>query len=186
MTQTSTKQGTSLYQALCDDLRVIGVEHPSRARIVWCFFSSASFLAVFLFRIGGACYGRGLLGKIAEKVIRRINHLLIACDISSSATAGPGLHLPHPVGIVVGRAVIGDHVTIFQNVSLGIRHSSENPLIDAYPTIGNNVKIFAGAVLLGDVKIGNNVLIGANAVVLTDIPDNSTAVGVPARVLPRG
>ena len=99
---------------------------------------------------------------------------------------GRGLRLKHPVGIVIGSGVsIGEHVTIFQNVTLGGRRMGDGGG-EKYPSIGDGTVIFAGAVVLGDVRIGKNCTIGANAVVLQDVPEGATAVGVPARVLIKG
>jgi serine O-acetyltransferase len=82
------------------------------------------------------------------------------------------------LGIVIHpKCRIGDNVTIAQHATLGGLEGS------GVPIIGNNVFIGAGARLLGDIKIGNNAKIGANAVVLINVPDNATAVGVPARII---
>ncbi|MNG29745.1 Serine acetyltransferase [compost metagenome] len=72
--------------------------------------------------------------------------------------------------------MIGENCVIRQGVTIGNRKSG-----DDVPTIGDNVDIGAGAVIIGKIKIGDNVKIGANAVVLKDVPDNCTAVGNPAR-----
>lgn len=83
----------------------------------------------------------------------------------------------HLDGIVIGSGVkIGNNCTIYQQVTLG-KNKGE------FPVIGDNVTIFAGAKILGGIKIGNNAVIGANAVVLKDVPDDSVAVGVPAKVV---
>jgi serine O-acetyltransferase len=83
--------------------------------------------------------------------------------------------------VVIGpKVVIGDNVTIHQNVTLGAKSNGESYVS---PTIGNNVMIGAGAVILGNVNIGNNVWIGANAVVLSDVPDYCTVVGIPAKIV---
>ncbi|MGH9726699.1 MAG: serine O-acetyltransferase, partial [Candidatus Acidiferrales bacterium] len=83
------------------------------------------------------------------------------------------------LGVILDpRCVIGENVRIDQQVTIGIRWDEK-----VAPIIGNNVRIGAGAKVLGSIKIGNNVRIGANAVVLQDIPDGATAVGVPARII---
>ncbi len=81
----------------------------------------------------------------------------------------------HGGGVVINKqAVIGENCRIRQHVTI----ASNN---EGAPTIGNNVQIGAGAVIVGKIYIGNNVKIGANAVVLSDLPDNCTAVGMPAK-----
>ena len=83
----------------------------------------------------------------------------------------------HAIGIVIGSgAVIGDNCKIYQQVTIGKEKGK-------FPIIGDNVTIYSGAKIIGDVKIGNNAIIGANAVVTRDVPDNCVAVGVPARVI---
>jgi serine O-acetyltransferase len=87
------------------------------------------------------------------------------------------------LGVVINKkCTIGNNVHIHHNVTLGEWWVGKKPGV---PTIGNNVEIGTGAVLLGGIKIGNNTKIGANAVVLIDVPENATAVGVPARIVYR-
>lgn len=95
--------------------------------------------------------------------------------------------LRHPVGIVLGEGVqIGRRVTIYQNVTLGGARIGDAKDLQNYPKIGDDCVIFAGAVLVGGITVGRNCVIGANAVVTQSIPDNSIAVGVPARVVRTG
>lgn len=102
-------------------------------------------------------------------------------EIHPGAIIGSGFFIDHGMGIVIGETtVIGDNVTLFHNVTLGGISDSKGK---RHPTIGNNVMIGAGAKVLGDIYVGDNVKVGANAVVLKDVPDNVTAVGVPARYI---
>ena len=111
----------------------------------------------------------------------RIWSTIAGADIPWVSNIGGGLALPHPNGIVVHPdAVIGPNCCFFQQVTVG-----SGGMIPGVPTIGGQVDIGAGARVLGGVKIGNYARIGANAVVLCDVPEGCTAVGVPARVLPR-
>jgi serine O-acetyltransferase len=81
---------------------------------------------------------------------------------------GP-IEIPHPTGVVIGRGTtVGRNVRIFQNVTLGSSRRGD------YPTIGDDVTIYAGAVISGDITIGSGSIIGANAVVTTDVPPNKT------------
>ena len=91
--------------------------------------------------------------------------------------------LPHGLhGVFISKgAVIGKNVTIFHQVTIGsIDTESKFP---GAPTIGNDVLIGAGAKILGGITVGNNVRIGANAVVIKSVPDNSTVVGVPGKII---
>lgn len=114
----------------------------------------------------------------------RARHLLwsvlTASDIDPGAVLGERLRLPHPNGVVVhGRAVIGCDCLIMQQVTIGQLAD------DAAPIIGHGVYIGAGAKVLGKIVVGDHARIGANAVVLSDVPADSTAVGVPARIIAR-
>ena len=85
------------------------------------------------------------------------------------------------MGVVIGEtAEIGDNCTIYQNVTLGGTGKDHGK---RHPTLGNNVLVGSGAKVLGPFKVGDNARIAAGAVVLTEVPANSTAVGVPARVV---
>lgn len=91
------------------------------------------------------------------------------------------IEFPHPIGIVIADcAKLGNNCVIFQNVTIGGKTRTGK---NGFPTIGDNVIIYAGACIIGDVKIGNNVQIGANSVVIKDVPDNCIVAGVPAKII---
>jgi serine O-acetyltransferase len=99
------------------------------------------------------------------------------CRISPGAKIGTGFSLPHPDGVIIGeKCRIGDNVRIYQQVTIGQNRNK-------YPVIGNNVIIYAGAKIIGDIHIGDNCIVGANAVVTKSIPDNSVVGGIPARII---
>ncbi len=104
-------------------------------------------------------------------------------EIHPSATIGKRFFIDHGTGVVIGETTeIGDDCTIYQGVTLGGTGKDQGK---RHPTLGNHVMVGAGAKVLGPIHIGNNVRIAAGAVVLTDIPDNCTAVGIPAKVVRR-
>ncbi len=101
---------------------------------------------------------------------------LSGSDISRDARIAASVSFPHLTGVVIHEdAVVGENCMIMQQVTLG------QTAIPGAPMVEPGVYIGAGAKVLGPVRIGRNARIGANAVVLRDVPDNATAVGVPAR-----
>lgn len=117
---------------------------------------------------------------IARWISQRSRHKT-GIEIHPGATIGKGLFIDHGMGVVIGETTeIGDNCTIYQNVTLG-GTGKENG--KRHPTLGDNVLVGAGAKVLGPFKVGDNARIAAGAVVLSAVPDNATAVGVPARVV---
>ncbi|MFN4764649.1 serine O-acetyltransferase [Gillisia sp. Q332] len=104
------------------------------------------------------------------------------CQISYNTQIGRNVKFAHPLGIVIGSGVvIKDNVKIWQQVTFGSHGKADMDKL--YPVIEKNVKIYSGAKIIGKVRIGENAIIGANAVVLIDVPDNSIAVGIPAKII---
>lgn len=104
-------------------------------------------------------------------------------EIHPAAKIGRRFFIDHGTGVVIGEtAEIGDDVTLYQGVTLG---GTGKDTGKRHPTIGNGVMIGAGAKVLGPFRVGDNSNIAAGAVVLEEIPPESTAVGVPARVVKR-
>lgn len=91
---------------------------------------------------------------------------------------GGGIYIQHGWAMVLDAEKVGENLWINQNVTVGYRGNG-------HPTIGDNVRIGTGAVILGPIRIGNNVNIGANAIVLKDVPDNCTVVSPPAYIIKR-
>ena len=119
----------------------------------------------------------------AARAISQAAKMITGIEIHPGATIGKGLVIDHGTGVVIGEtAVIGDNCTIYQGVTLG---GTGKDVGKRHPTLGNNVLIGAGAKVLGPFYIGDNTKIAANAVVLEEIPENCTAVGIPAKVIKR-
>ncbi|MGI6472648.1 MAG: serine O-acetyltransferase [Candidatus Methanomethylophilaceae archaeon] len=121
-----------------------------------------------------------------KREAREINfraHQMTGCDIHPGATVGKRFFIDHATGVVIGEtAVIGDDVVIYQGVTLGGVSFSKGK---RHPTIGNKVVIGANATVLGNITVGDRVRIGAGSVVLKDVPEDSTVVGVPGKVIKR-
>lgn len=93
---------------------------------------------------------------------------------------GGGMQIYHGYSSIVFAKSIGDHFTVYQQVTLGRGKTMDGNDI---PIIGNNVTVCAGAIIVGGVRIGDNVTVGAGAVVVKDVPDNTVVVGAPVRML---
>ena len=118
---------------------------------------------------------------LAARAVSQGAKMITGIEIHPGATIGRGLVIDHGSGVVIGEtAEIGDDCTLYQGVTLGGTGKDEGK---RHPTLGNNVMVGAGAKVLGPLTIGDNAKIAAGAVVLSEIPSNSTAVGIPARVV---
>lgn len=121
--------------------------------------------------------------KLPARAISQAARFFTGIEIHPGAKIGRGLFIDHGCGVVIGEtAQIGNNCTIYQGVTLG---GTGKDAGKRHPTLGDNVMVGAGAKVLGPFNVGDNAKIAANAVVLDEIPSNSTAVGIPARVVKR-
>ena len=149
-------------------------------------FFTQGFWAIFQYRIAHGCY------KLKIPIIKHI--LLLLCliwqklieiltgiSLPYSAKIGSHFYIGHFGGIIVNaNAVIGDNCNISQGVTIGVSGRAEKRGV---PIIGNNVYIGANAVVVGKIKIGDNCVISGNSLVVNSIENNSTAAGVPAKII---
>lgn len=119
-----------------------------------------------------------LLYKILYKITQIITGIELPCEVP----VGKNFRIDHFGGIIIsGYSSFGDNCVIRNGVTIGLKNIEDKTA----PKIGNQVNIGAGATILGRITIGDNVDIGANAVVIKSVPDNSIAVGIPAKILPK-
>ena len=139
----------------------------------------AGFHALLFYR-----FAHGLWKKRVPFIPRALSQLarfLTGIEIHPGATIGSGMFIDHGMGVVIGEtSEIGDNVTLFQGVTLGGTGKLRGK---RHPTLGSHVVVGAGAKVLGPIKIGDYVKIGANSVVLQDVPDHSTVVGIPGKIV---
>lgn len=141
----------------------------------------SGFHALLFYRAAHALHKRG--NHFAARFVSQSARFLTGIEIHPGATIGKGLFIDHGSGVVIGEtAIVGDNCTIYQGVTLG---GTGKETGKRHPTLGNNVMVGAGAKLLGNFTVGDNTKIAAGAVVLGDVPENSTAVGIPAKVVRR-
>lgn len=124
---------------------------------------------------------RAPLSMLYRSLYRKVRNTY-GIELPYTVKLGRRVVVEHQSNIVIhGYCEIGDDSILRQGVTMGLRHV-DRPF-DA-PRLGKRVNIGAGAKLFGRIQVGDNVNIGANAVVLTDVPNDATAVGIPARIIP--
>ena len=135
--------------------------------------------AILFHRVSHWLYKHNLL--FLPRLNSQIARHCTGIEIHPGATIGRRLVIDHGMGIVIGEtAEIGDDCLIFHGVTLGGTGKDHGK---RHPTIGNNVLISCGAKVLGPFKVGDNARIAANAVVLSEVPEDATAVGIPAQIV---
>ena len=135
--------------------------------------------AVIYHRIAHWFYRHGI--KFIARCVSQWSRFWTGIEIHPGATIGKRLVIDHGMGIVIGEtAEIGDDCLIYHGVTLGGTGKDQGK---RHPTIGNNVMISSGAKVLGPFKVGDNARIASNAVVLREVPEDATAVGIPAQIV---
>jgi len=176
--ETKIPFGESVQQ----DVRAIRERDPAATSDVEVMLLYSGLHATLAHRAAHALQMKG--HRFTARFVSQSARMLTGVEIHPGAKIGKGLFIDHGTGVVIGETTeIGDNCTIYQGVTLG---GTGKDVGKRHPTLGNNVMVGAGAKVLGPVKIGDNVKIAAGAVVLQDIPDNCTAVGIPARIVRRG
>jgi len=171
-----------LFKLIKEDFTNVKKNDPALHSTFERFFNYPGLWALFFYRISHTLYNIGL--RFLPRFISAIGQFLTVIDIHPAAQIGRRVFIDHGMGVVIGETVIiGDDVIIYQQVTLGGVSTSKGK---RHPTLRNNVVIGAGAKILGNITIGENSKVGANSVVVKDVPENSTAIGIPARVLKRG
>jgi serine O-acetyltransferase len=167
-----------LVDAAGRDLQGIAVHDPATTALLPPLLNFKGYIALQAWRISNWLWHRGRTDLAL--LLQSLSSDTLQVSIHPSATIGTSVFLDHATGIIVGAyVVIGDEVTILQNVTIGRKQALPGRRA---PRIGRGVLLSAGATILGDVSVGDFAKIGAGSVVESDIPAGCTAVGVPARL----
>jgi len=170
-----------LVDAIRQDLRAYLRLDPATKNVFQLIFFNASFHGLTLYRLSHLFY-HWKIYPLAY-LFHYLNRVLFSMDIHPAAEIEPGVVIDHGIGVVIGAtASVKSGTVIYHGVTLGAKHICSGK---RHPDVGRNVFIGAGAKILGPIKVGDNAVIGANAVVLRDVPEDSLAVGIPARILRR-
>lgn len=170
-----------MFERLKEDLQCIRDRDPAVHSNLEIMLLYPGYKAVRAYRIAHKLYEKEhyfLARALSQHAAKKTN-----IEIHPGAQIGRRFFIDHGTGVVIGEtAIIGDDCTIYQGVTLGGTGKDHGK---RHPTLGNNVLIGCGAKILGPFKIGDNSNVAAGSVVLSEIPENSTAVGSPARVVKR-
>lgn len=169
----------NFLKTMARDVRLIRQSDPAARNTLEILLTYPTLRAIRCYRLAHWFYKRR--NFTTARIISQWARSKTGIEIHPGAKIGKGLFIDHGMGVVIGEtAVIGDNCLIYQGATLGGTGKDKGK---RHPTLGNNVLVGAGAKVLGPFTVGNNVKIAANAVVLNAIPDNCTAVGVPAHIV---
>ena len=181
-TQKVTDTLSAIRDEIATDIAAVRQRDPAARSDLEILLLYSGVHAILAYRVAHKLY----LSKhyFAARAVSQWARHKTGIEIHPGATIGKGLFIDHGMGVVIGETTeIGDNCTLYQGVTLG---GTGKDVGKRHPTLGNNVLVGAGAKVLGPFKIEDNSKIAANAVVLKEVPENSTAVGIPARVVRRG
>jgi serine O-acetyltransferase len=168
-----------MFSVIREQIDTIFREDPAAKSVLEILLCYPGFHAVLMHRLAHRLYGAEI--PILPRFVSQISRFLTGIEIHPGAKIGRRFFIDHGMGVVIGEtSEIGDDVLIYQGVTLG---GTGNEQGKRHPTIGNNVVIGTGAKVLGSIHIGNNVKIGAGSVVVRSVPDYSTVVGIPGRIV---
>lgn len=174
-----SKTGKRLSSALARDMQAVRERDPAARNDLEILMCYPGLHAVWFHRLAHALWTRKV--PVAPRLISQFSRFLTGIEIHPGATLGQGLFIDHGAGVVIGEtAEVDENVTIYQGVTLG---GTGKETGKRHPTIGKNVVIGSGSLLLGSIKVGDNAKIGAGSVVIHDVPPNSTVVGNPGRTV---
>jgi len=166
------------FSTLKEDIKTVLSKDPAARNALEVIFCYPGLHALWAHRIAHFFWKHGFF--FLARFISHISRFLTGIEIHPGAKIGRRFFIDHGMGVVIGEtAEIGDDVLMYQGVVLGGVSLEKKK---RHPTVGNNVVIGAGAILLGPIKIGDGARIGAGSVVVKSVPPSATVVGVPGRI----
>ncbi len=168
-------------EKLKEDIKVIYENDPAANNLLEVILCYPGLHALIMYRLAHRLYKWNI--PFIPRFISHMTRIITGIEIHPAAKIGRRLFIDHGEGIVIGETTeIGNDVLIYQQVTLGGTGKEKGK---RHPTIGNNVIIGAGAKVLGNITIGDNCRVGAGSVVIQNVPEHSTVVGVPGRIVHR-
>ncbi|AIX05819.1 MULTISPECIES: serine O-acetyltransferase [Bacillus] len=167
------------FRMLKEDIDTVFDQDPAARSYFEVILTYSGLHAIWAHRIAHALYIRKFY--FLARLISQVSRFFTGIEIHPGATIGRRFFIDHGMGVVIGETCeIGNNVTVFQGVTLGGTGKEKGK---RHPTIKDDALIATGAKVLGSITVGEGSKIGAGSVVLHDVPDFSTVVGIPGRVV---
>ncbi|MEO7599742.1 MAG: serine O-acetyltransferase [Opitutus sp.] len=168
-----------MFRSFREQIDVIFREDPAATSILEVLICYPGLHAILLHRLAHGLFQIRM--RFIARVLSQLARAITGIEIHPGATIGRRFFIDHGMGVVIGETtIIGDDVILYQGVTLGGTGKDRGK---RHPTLGNSVVIGTGAKVLGNITLGNNVKVGAGSVVVHSVPDDSTVVGIPGRVV---
>ncbi len=168
-----------VFSQIKEDIKTIYEKDPAAVNILEVLFCYPGLHALILHRIAHKLNYWKI--PLIPRMISNISRFFTGIEIHPEARIGRRFFIDHGMGVVIGATtIIGDDVLLYQGVTLG---GTGNEHGKRHPTLGNNIVVGSGAKVLGNIEIGSNSRIGAGSVVVDSVPENSTVVGIPGRIV---
>ena len=168
-----------MFATIREQIETIFREDPAAKSVIEILLCYPGLHAILLHRVSHPLYRAGV--PLLPRLISQFARWLTGIEIHPGAKIGRRFFIDHGMGVVIGEtAEIADDVLLYQGVTLG---GTGKECGKRHPTLGNRVVVGTGAKVLGNIKIGDNARIGAGSVVIHPVPDNSTVVGIPGKVV---
>lgn len=168
-----------MWERLREDVASVFARDPAARNTFEVLTTYPGVHALLAYRLSHGLWRRGF--KWLARFTSAVARWLTGVEIHPGATIGRRFFIDHGMGVVIGEtAEIGDDCTLYHGVTLGGTVWNKGK---RHPTLGNNVVVGAGAKVLGPITVGHGARIGSNAVVVKDVPEGTTAIGVPSRII---
>ena len=168
-----------MFSSIREQVETIFREDPAASSYLEILLCYPGLHAVMTHKLTHRLYQAKM--RLPARFLSQFARWLTGIEIHPGAVIGRRLFIDHGMGVVIGEtAIIGDDCLIYQDVTLGGNGKEKGK---RHPTVGNNVVIGGGAKVLGNITIGDHSRIGAGSVVIQSVPDHSTVVGIPGRVV---
>ncbi len=168
-----------VFSQIKEDVQTIYEKDPAAENILEVLFCYPGLHALIMHRIAHKLNYWKI--PLIPRILSNISRFFTGIEIHPAARIGRRFFIDHGMGVVIGATtIIGDDVLLYQGVTLG---GTGNEHGKRHPTLGDNIVVGSGAKVLGNIEIGSNSRIGAGSVVVDSVPENSTVVGIPGRIV---